>query len=79
MLTMENMMIKFLKKCYPVQRIKINRQFKRAIILDNGEQCQISGANIKNIYSKLFIILNQIFSEDKELTDAVLKQFLHMK
>lgn len=66
-------------KCYPVQRIKINRHFKRAIILDNGEQCQLSGANINIIYTKLFNILSQIFSENKEITDSVLKKFLHMK
>jgi hypothetical protein len=32
----------FINKHYPVKRIKIQKKFKRAVVLDNGSSCLLS-------------------------------------
>lgn len=77
---MQNLMIKYLKMNYPVHRMRENRHFKRTIVTESGQKYLLSNkAHMKFLYSKLFTNLELIFSEDKTLTEDVLKSFLHLK
>ena len=80
MQTMQNLMIKYLKMNYPVHRIREKRHFKRTIVTESGDKYHLSNkAHMKFLYSKLYVNLQLIFSEDKTLTEDVLKSFLHLK
>lgn len=80
MLTINDLIIKFLKLNYPIQRIKEKKHFKRAIIGDNGNKFYLSNSvQIQTLYSQLFTNLELIFSEDKKIIEEILKNFLHLK
>ena len=85
---MQNLMMKFLVMNYPVYRIRdksINgtkgrNQFKRTIVLENGQNYLLSDkGHIKILYTKLFENLDIIFNEEKTVIETVLKNFLHLK
>jgi len=74
-----NMMINFLKRNYPVIRVKDKNRFKRAIVLDNGSTCflsnEISHINLKN---QLIHVLKTVFHCDENTSITVLKEFLNL-
>ena len=76
----KNMMLRFLQRNYPTQRLKCNLRFKRTIILDDGQYCYLSD---KEHQAKLFYyLLNTlkiIFYSDEDLNRIVVKEFLHLK
>ena len=85
---MQNLMMKYLVLNYPVYRIrdksilgvKSRNQFKRTIVLENGDTYLLSNKlHVKILYSNLFKNLDIVFCEDKTLIEIVLKSFLHLK
>lgn len=75
-----DLIFKFLKKNYPVQRLKINKSFKRVIILDDDEKYLLSNTNTtKTLYYKLVNITNTVFYFDNKINEAAVKLFLNIK
>jgi hypothetical protein len=74
-----NIMLKFLKRNYPVIRVKENSRFKRAIMLDNGTTCflsdEMSHINLRN---HLIQILKTVFYCDEKTSRTILKEFLNL-
>ena len=75
-----NMMLVFLKKNYPVSRIKDNGRFKRAIILDDGIIYHLGiESQHRNLKNKLISIIKTIFYCDEETSKNVIKNFLQIR
>jgi len=73
----KNMAIKFLRRNYPVSRVKINNKFKRAIILNNGETYLLSDKNAhKELKEKLLTTLAMAFNFDETFSRNILNNFL---
>ena len=74
---MERIMLKFIFRCYPVSRYKINNRFKRGILLDDGNIYQLNNKKeINNLYYKLTIILKHVFKCDEVTCKIILNQVL---
>ena len=75
-----DMMLKFVKRNYPVSRIKDNGRFKRAILLDDGHVYHLGNKNQHNLLiTKLVDILMKIFYCDDITSFNVVKNFLNIK
>lgn len=74
------LMLKFLRKNYPVYRLKHNMRFKRTIVLETGETFILSDKNsTKELFYKLSDILTTVFNSDKNINESVLESFLNLK
>ena len=74
-----NIMMHFLKRNYPVIRMKDNKRFKRAIILDNGGTYFLSDEHSHiHLRNKLIQILKTVFYCDEKSSRTVLKEFLNL-
>lgn len=73
----KEMVIKYLKRHYPISRVKIDNKFKRAIVLNNGETYQLNNkANHNNLKTNLIKTLNLVFSFDEAFCRNILNNFL---
>lgn len=74
------LMFSFLKKNFPVSRIKSNGRFKRGIILNDGSQ-HILNSTSHNIPLKenLINVLIKVFSCDPEMAKETISNFLNYK
>jgi len=71
------MIQKYLISNYPVQRLKYNGKFKRAIILDNGNIYMMSNINDKPYLKKEMIsTIEIIFGFNNEETSNLISQYL---
>jgi hypothetical protein len=76
----KQLMEKFLKLNYPVNRTKHNNRFKRTIILDSKEIYFLGDKHrTKDLYYSLLNVLKVVFSPDEPTSRDVLKNFLHLK
>jgi hypothetical protein len=76
----KELMLKFLKKNFPVYRLKHNMRFKRTILLENGESYILSDKNsLNDLFYKLSDILSTVFNSDKDTNKLVLESFLNIK
>lgn len=75
----EALMQKFLIRNYPVRRVKCQKHFKRAIILENGNAYPLSNkAMRKSLYFMLLKNLTYIFDVDEKISKNILENFLHL-
>jgi len=73
-----NMMVKFLRRNYPVKRVKNNTRFKRAIILDDGSQYILSDdSQVLLLKYKLMELLLLIFNSDEQSNKYVITTYLN--
>jgi hypothetical protein len=76
----QELMIKFLKKNFPVYRLKHDMRFKRTIVLETGESYLLSNKDsVNDLYFKLSDILKTVFNTDKNTNKFVLDSFLNLK
>lgn len=74
---MEKMMIKFIRRYYPISRYKVKDRFKRGILFDDGHIYLLSDKLEMNaLYSKMINILKIVFGCDAEICKLVLSQVL---
>ena len=74
---MEEMMLKFLARYYPISRHKIRDRFKRGILFDNGHIYQISDKKeMHQAYTKLIEVLQHVFKCNVDTCKSVLSQVL---
>jgi hypothetical protein len=73
--TDKQMIIKFLDRNYPVSRVKINKRFKRAIILDTGVFV-LGGDNIQKTKQSLIKILSDVFYIDEKYLTPIVNSFM---
>jgi hypothetical protein len=67
----------FLNRNYPVERLKINGKFKRAIIFDNGRTYLLSNINDKPYLKKEMVkAIETVFGFSSEDTSLLVKQYL---
>lgn len=72
-------MIDFLERNYPVSKIKSNGRFKRGIVVDDGSYYLLGEpSHVIQLQSKLFQILNIVFSSKPSLNRTVLNSFLRL-
>jgi len=74
-----NMMMRFLKRNYPVIRIKDKQRFKRAIVSDNGGTYFLSDEH-SHIVLRNYLIqtLKTVFYCDENSSRTVLKEYLNL-
>ena len=74
-----NLIINFLKRNYPIMRIKDKLRFKRAIVLDNGVIYFLSDeqSHIK-LRNDLLSILKLVFYCRDEIAKLSIKQYLNL-
>ena len=71
------MIQKYLNSNYPVQRLKYNGKFKRAIILDNGNIYMMSNINDKPYLKKEMVsTIEIVFGFNTEETSTLISQYL---
>jgi hypothetical protein len=73
------LIINFLKRNYPIMRIKDKTRFKRAIVLDNGSIYFLSDekSHIK-LRNNLLSILKLVFYCRDEIAKQSVKQYLNL-
>lgn len=68
---------KYLNRNYPIQRIKINGKFKRAILFDNGRTYLVSNPNDKPYLKKEMITaIETVFGFETEETKKFVSKYL---
>jgi hypothetical protein len=68
---------KYLNRNYPVQRLKYDGKFKRAILFDNGRTYLLSNKNDKPYLKKEMVIaIETIFGFNSEETNILVSQYL---
>lgn len=68
---------KYLNSNYPVQRLKYNGKFKRAILFDNGRTYLLSNKNDKPYLKKEMVIaIETVFGFNSEETNILVSQYL---
>jgi hypothetical protein len=68
---------KYLNRNYPVERVKFNGKFKRAIIFDNGKTYLLSNQNDKPYLKKEMVIaIETVFGFSLEETNLLVSQYL---
>ncbi len=72
-------MLLFLKRTYPVHRMKYNRKFKRTIVLETGVYLLCDKSSTEKLVSNLGKTLKVIFDCDEKIIKGVLKSFLNLK
>lgn len=72
------LMIKFIKYNFGMSRVKINRRFKRAIVIQEISY-PLSNNSVKFvIQTKLTLILQKVFNCDVELAKLVINKALNI-
>jgi len=75
----KQLMYSFLERNYPVARIKVNKRFKRGIILDDGSEYHLSNpSHVNNLWYKLSDIIKIIFNCQDDISVPVIKRFLNI-
>jgi hypothetical protein len=68
---------KYLNRNYPVQRLKYDGKFKRAILFDNGRTYLLSNKNDKPYLKKEMVTtIETIFGFNSEETNILVSQYL---
>ena len=68
---------KYLNKNYPVQRLKYNGKFKRAILFDNGNTYLLSNNNDKPYLKKEMVkTIETVFGFNFEETNILISKYL---
>ncbi len=68
---------RYLNRNYPVERLKINGKFKRAIIFDNGRTYLLSNIKDKPYLKKEMVTaIETVFGFSSEDTNLLVKQYL---
>ena len=68
---------KYLQRNYPVQRLKYNGKFKRAILFDNGKTYMLSNKTDKPYLKKeMMSTIEIIFGFNSEETSKLISQYL---
>jgi hypothetical protein len=68
---------KYLNRNYPVQRLKYDGKFKRAILFDNGKTYLLSNKNDKPYLKKEMVTtIETIFGFNSEETILLVSQYL---
>jgi hypothetical protein len=68
---------KYLNRNYPVQRLKYDGKFKRAILFDNGKTYLLSNKNDKPYLKKEMVTtIEIIFGFNSEETNLLVSQYL---
>jgi hypothetical protein len=68
---------KYLNRNYPVQRLKYDGKFKRAILFDNGRTYLLSNKNDKPYLKKEMVTaIETIFGFNSEETNLLVSQYL---
>ena len=71
------MIQRFLQKNYPVQRVKTNLKFKRAILFDNGHTYWLSNDRDKtNLKREMVNLSMRVFGFDEKLTTNIVTNYL---
>jgi hypothetical protein len=74
-----NLMFKFLKRNYPIHRLKSNERFKRAIILDNGSIYFLSDEKSHiNLKNELIKIIKIVFFCLDENAKKIVKSYTNL-
>ena len=72
-----NIILNYLKRNYPVYRIKHEFRFKRAIILDNGSTYQLSNElQYKALKHDLGDIIKVVFNCDDKTNKTIINKYL---
>lgn len=75
----KNIMVTFLKKSYPISRVKTKRYFKRGIVLDNGVTYLLgSDLELLSLQYKLMEILYTVFNLDEKTNKDAIDEFLNL-
>ena len=77
--TIKNMMLKYLEIAFPVSRIKIDKKFRRAIVLENGIHLLGNCSSIMFLRNSLSEELKLVFNCDNATSFAILDNFLNLK
>ena len=73
----KELMLKFLRRNFPVSRIKYNNQFRRAIVIDDGSYYLLGERNqLLALINKLNVILIIVFSCDIQTSKDIVNIFL---
>lgn len=76
----KRIMLKFLNKNFPVQRIKDKDRFKRAIRLDNGQVYFLSNeSDLLLLQINMLEMLFNLFSSDEITSRFVLNTYLNLR
>ena len=75
----EYIILKFLKRSYPITRVKYVKKFKRGIILNNTVYLIGNESSRIQLRFKLIDKLNIIFGCSKDKSDVILNKFLNIK
>ena len=68
---------KYLNRNYPVQRLKYDGKFKRAILFDNGNTYLLSNKNDKPYLKKEMVRATEtVFGFNSEETNILVSQYL---
>jgi hypothetical protein len=68
---------KYLQRNYPVQRLKHNGKFKRAILFDSGKTYMLSDKNDKPYLKKEMVSnIEIVFGFNSEETSKLISQYL---
>jgi hypothetical protein len=73
------LILKFLKRTYPVKRTKHNMRFKRSVDTEKGTFFLSDKKDSQKLYYNLMSTLKTVFNTTDELNSNVLKFFLHLK
>ena len=75
----KELMLKFLKRNYPIARVKDKLRFKRGIVLDGGDVFFLSDKNSHlALQKRLLSVLDTVFSCEEKVNYDVLKTFLKL-
>jgi hypothetical protein len=73
----KEIMLKFLKRSYPVLKIKDNKRFKRCIVLDDGVRYFISDEKQHiSLRLKLLEIIKNVFHCTHSISHYILNHYL---
>lgn len=76
----KHLILKFLRRHYPISRIKHGNKFKRGLVLDNGNVYLLSNPSHKvQLSFKLKNLITKIFNCDDDLSKTILDNFLNIK
>lgn len=75
----KELMLKFLQRSFPVYRLKHEKRFRRAIVLETSSYALSDKNQVETLTFNLMKILKVIFDTDSHINKDVLKTFLHLK
>lgn len=75
-MTLEDIILRFLKLSYPVLKIKQGARFKRCIIIHDRKLFLSDKESFKVLLKTLFDLLNSIYLCDEQICLNVLKKYL---